>query len=66
MMKIMFLLLIDDEFMIICYECCWVYYGDDNSCILGVGKCVVVVNGLKVERFDFDEFECINEVVMIN
>jgi len=41
---------------------------------LGVDKCVVVVklwcfydfreNRLKVEKFDFDEFESINEVVM--
>ena len=60
------LLLIVGEFMIICHECCWVCGGDDNSCI-GIDKSVVVVkllcfchfceNGLKVEKFDFNEFE---------
>jgi len=40
---------------------------------LGDDKCVVVVkllcfceNGLKVEKFEFDEFEWINEVIMMN
>jgi len=61
------------KFMIICHECCWVYVGDDNSCI-DVDKCVVVKllcfyhffeSGLKLEKFDFDEFEWINGIVMI-
>jgi len=33
MMKMMLMWLIDGEFMVMCFKCCWVYVGDDNSWI---------------------------------
>jgi hypothetical protein len=71
----MLLLLIVGEIMIICYECCWVMLMIIIHA-LGVDKCVVVVKlwcfydfceiGLKLEKFDFDEFEWSDEVAKMN
>jgi len=71
----MILLLIVGEIMIIWYECCWVIFVMIIHA-LGVDKYVVVVelwyfcdfykNGLKMEKFDFDEFEWIHDEVVLN
>lgn len=71
----MLLLLIVGEITIIWHECCWVVLMMIIHA-LGVDKCVLGVkllcfwnfceNRLKLEKFDLDEFEWINGVVVMN
>jgi len=67
--------LIVGEFMIIWYECCWLVLVMIIHA-LDVDKYVVVVklwwfydfceNWLNMEKFEFDEFKWIDEVVRMN